>query len=302
MRMRFRLVCVAAALICMLAACSSVGARESLEQTIHVGGQSRSYLVYRPATLGRQKPAPLVVVLHGGFGSGAQAEKSYNWDAEADAEGFVVVYPDGVRRSWNAGGTCCGTALRDNIDDVGFLTEMIAAVSRAENIDPKLVYMAGISNGAAMAYRYACEGSTPVAAFGSVSGDMTEPCTHPHEVSVMEIHGLDDHNIPFGGGNGTKGVTHIKWLPVTQTIALFRRAAKCTMPATSTRGAVTTSVSVCSGGHEVILATIAGAGHQWPGGRPQGTFATALLHLDPPSTALDATQTLWHFFKKHESP
>jgi polyhydroxybutyrate depolymerase len=300
--MRFRLVCVTAALICMAVACSSALARESLEHSIKVGERSRSYLVYRPATLGRQKPVPLVVVLHGGFGSGAQAEKSYSWDAEADAEGFVVAYPDGVRRSWNAGGTCCGTALRDNIDDVGFLTEMIVAVSRAENIDPKRVYMAGISNGAAMAYRYACEGSMPVAAFGSVSGDMTEPCPHPHAASVMEIHGLDDHNIPFGGGNGTKGVTHIKWPPVTQTIDLFRRAGKCTMPATSTRGVVTTAVSVCTGGHEVILTTIAGAGHQWPGGRPQGMFATALLNLDPPSTVLDATATLWHFFKEHESP
>ena len=300
--MKCRLICITAALIWMLLGCTSTMARESVERRIDVNGLGRSYLVYRPAELGRQQQVPLVVVLHGGFGSGAQAEKSYNWDAVADAEGFVAVYPDGIRHSWNAGGTCCGKALRNNVDDVGFISRMIAAVSRAENIDAKRIYLTGISNGAAMAYRYACEGSTPVAAFGSVSGDMTMPCPHPHAASVMEIHGLDDRNIPFEGDYGSKGVTHIKWPPVMQTIDLFRRAANCTMPEKAARGVVTTSTSVCAEGREVILTTIAGAGHQWPGARPQGALAAALLHLDPPSTALDATRTLWHFFKKHESP
>jgi polyhydroxybutyrate depolymerase len=49
--------------------------------------------------LPRTTPAPLVVVLHGGFGNGAQAERAYGWDAEADRFGFVVAYPDGIRRS-----------------------------------------------------------------------------------------------------------------------------------------------------------------------------------------------------------
>jgi polyhydroxybutyrate depolymerase len=289
-------------LLCMLAACASASARASVERSIDIGGRSRTYLVYRPASLGYEKPVPLIVVLHGGFGSGAQAEKSYNWDAEADTEGFVVVYPNGVRRSWNAGGPCCGTALRDGVDDVGFLSGAIAAVSRAENIDASRVYLTGISNGAAMAYRYACEGSVPVAAFGSVSGDMTEPCRHSRAVSLMEIHGLDDHNIPFAGGQGSKGVTHINWPPVMQTLDLFRRAGACAAPVTSTRGAVATVASVCTGGREVILMTIAGAGHQWPGGRPPGRLVGALLGLDPPSTALDATRTLWDFFKRHEAP
>ena len=293
----------AIALICMLTCGSpAAAAQESIEHPIKAGGIERNYLSYRPAALGRQTPVPLVVVLHGGFGTGAQAEKSYRWDTEAEAGGFVVVYPDGVRRSWNAGGPCCGKAQRDHIDDVGFLTDMIAEVARAENIDPRRVYMTGISNGAAMAYRYACEGSTPIAAFGSVSGAMTEPCPHPRAPSLMEIHGLDDHNIPFERGNDTKGVTGISWPPLTETIDLFRRAGECIAPRTSTNGPVTTSVSACAAGREVVLTTIAGAGHQWPGGRSHTSLATALLHPDPPSMALDATATLWGFFKRHASP
>ena len=82
------------------------------------GDRDRTYLLYRPASLSQQVPAPLVVVLHGGYGSGSQAERSYHWDALADRQGFVVAYPDGIGRSWNAGGICCGPALRDNVDDV----------------------------------------------------------------------------------------------------------------------------------------------------------------------------------------
>ena len=77
------------------------------EHDISVGGLDRSYGVYRPA--GLTGPAPLVVMLHGGFGTGAQAEKSYGWDAQADAGHFVVAYPNGLDRAWDAGGGCCGS-------------------------------------------------------------------------------------------------------------------------------------------------------------------------------------------------
>jgi polyhydroxybutyrate depolymerase len=73
----------------------------SSSHTISVGGTSRAFLVYRPATL--PAAAPLVVMLHGGFGTGAYAEKFYNWDAEAGSGHFVVAYPDGLHRAWNTG-------------------------------------------------------------------------------------------------------------------------------------------------------------------------------------------------------
>jgi polyhydroxybutyrate depolymerase len=71
-----------------------------------VGGVRRTFIVYRPASL--PAAASLVVMLHGGFGSARQAQKSYGWDAEADRGQFVVAYPDGLGRAWNTGGGCCG--------------------------------------------------------------------------------------------------------------------------------------------------------------------------------------------------
>ena len=79
----------------------------SVGRTLSFGGRDRSYRLHRPAPGGGHGPVPLVVVLHGGYGSGGQAEQAYGWDALADRHCFLVAYPDGVGRSWNAG-WCCG--------------------------------------------------------------------------------------------------------------------------------------------------------------------------------------------------
>lgn len=267
------------------------------ENSIAVGGRDRTYILVRPAVLARTKPVPLVVVLHGGFGTGAQAEKSYRWDETAAAHDFVVVYPDGVRRSWNAGGGCCGTGASDAVDDVGFLDALIVKISADENIDPARIYLTGISNGAAMSYRYACDGRHAVAAIGSVAGTLPGGCPHPRPVSVMEIHGLQDRNIPFAGGVGPKGVTKVDWPGVQATLDIFRHTDGCAPTTTSRSGAVERSDSLC-GSRAVSLITIADAGHQWPGSADRPVIR-ALLGLDAPSTALDATTTLWNFFDAH---
>jgi len=74
--------------------------------TINLGGLARSYRLYIP--VGLASPAPLVVMMHGGFGSAQQAERAYGWNELADSAKFVVAYPDGVGRAWNVDGVCCG--------------------------------------------------------------------------------------------------------------------------------------------------------------------------------------------------
>lgn len=273
-------------------------------QPLHLqhADRERSYLLYRPESLLRREPVPLVLMLHGGFGSGRQAEQAYRWDKLADREGFVVVYPDGVGRSWNAGGMCCGPALREGVDDTGFLAQLIEVVAEAENIDRRRVYMTGMSNGAAMAYRYACEAGVSVAAIGPVAGTFSQACPNPRPVSVLAIHGLDDQNVPFAGGAGTKGVTKGNWFPVEQTLDAFRRAGRCEPAPTQKAGAVQTSTAHCEQGRDVVLITIDGAGHQWPGSVPSSGPLARLLPLDTPSTALDATSALWNFFRSHPAP
>ena len=265
-----------------------------------VGGQQRTYRLYRPAGL---TVAPLVIVLHGAAGSGRQAEAAYGWDAEADNGKFLVAYPDGIGHTWNVDADCCGAAARDDVDDVGFVSRL--AGSFGSLVDPSRVFATGISNGAMMAYRLACD-TRIFAAIGPDSGTMINNCPHPAPLSIIHVHGTADQIIPYDGGPGrldnagadARLPAKIDGPSVPSLIATWRRTDKCGAARTTTAGTVTTSTSACPGGRAVELITIAGAGHQWPGGR-SAPVLQRLLHLDPPSTALQATPTIWAFFAAH---
>ncbi|HET7017381.1 MAG TPA: PHB depolymerase family esterase [Streptosporangiaceae bacterium] len=264
------------------------------EHSMSVGGLDRSFGVYRPA--GLTGAVPLVVMLHGGFGTGAQAEKSYGWDAQADAAHFVVAYPNGLDRAWDAGGGCCGAPGRQRVDDVAFIAAVVSAIERAVPIDRHRIYATGISNGGIMDYALACR-TRIFAAIGPDSATELGRCPHPARVSVIHIHGTADKNIPYRGGLGD-GPGQIDGPAVPAVNARWRRIDRCGAPLTRTAGVVTTSVAHCPGGRAVELITIAGAGHQWPGGRPNW-LAEHLLHTDSPSKALNATKVIWHFFAAH---
>ena len=167
-------------------------------QTIDVGGVSRTFHLYRPP--GLSDGAPLVVMLHGGFGTGTQAERSYHWDSEADAGHFLVAYPDGLMRAWNAG-SCCGEPQRTNADDVGFITAMVGAIGQEIPIDRARVYATGMSNGAMMALRLGCQTDT-FAAIAPVAGTLETDCSGARPTSVLQIHGTADDRVPYNGGPG----------------------------------------------------------------------------------------------------
>ncbi|GAA1984848.1 PHB depolymerase family esterase [Catenulispora subtropica] len=266
----------------------------SSDQSILVGGRTRTFHLYRPRDL--PNPAPLVVMLHGGFGTGSQAEQYYGWDAEADRNHFAVLYPDGQNHAWNTGGGCCGDPGRQGTDDVAFITAAVRAVEAEVPIDPGRVYATGISNGGIMAYRLACD-SDLFAAIGPDSATQLGPCPAPKPLSVLHIHGSADTRIRYNGGEGD-GTAHIDGPPVPTVIADWRTTDACAPPTVAVSGPVTTSAAACADGRAVQLITIAGAGHQWPGS-PRRPGLEALLGTDAPSTALDATDVFWQFFAAH---
>lgn len=262
------------------------------------GGLRRTYRVYLPT--GIHGPAPLVVMLHGGGGSGAAAEHYYGWDTAADAEGFVVAYPDALGSrvaSWNVdGGGCCGQSARQGVDDVAFITALVGTLESEVPIDRDRVYVAGISNGGILAYTLACR-THLFAAVAAISATQLASCAHPNPTSIIHIHGLDDPIIPFGGGAGS-GVARIDGPPVTSVIEGWRQTDGCASPpAVAEAGPVTSELSPCPGGRAVELITIAGAGHGWPGSPPKSSGATA--GGTPPSQALNATAVVWSFFAAH---
>ncbi|NUW35520.1 polyhydroxybutyrate depolymerase [Nonomuraea sp. SMC257] len=256
--------------------------------TITVDGRQRSYRLHRPASLPAK--APLVVMMHGGFGSARQAERSYGWDAEADRRRFAVAYPDGPA-AWDVGDGCCGRPGREQVDDVAFITRMIADVGHRLGIDSGRVYATGISNGGMMAYRLACD-TRIFAAVGPVATTRLGDCPAPAPLSVIHIHGLADETVRFDGAAGT-GIAEIDGPPVPEVVAGWRAVDHCGRPTVTRSGPVTTEAARCARGRAVTLITVEGAGHQWPGGQ------VVRERADPPSKALDATAVIWDFFAAH---
>jgi polyhydroxybutyrate depolymerase len=257
--------------------------------SVHImtfGGLNRTYRVHKPA--GLSAAAPLVVMLHGAFGNGEQAENSYGWDQLADSSKFVVAYPDGIGRTWNGHG-CCGKAAWENIDDVGFITAMVGQISAALPIDKARVYATGISNGGIMSYALACN-SGMFAAIGPDSATMLDPCTAPHQTSVIHIHGTADKLVRYNGG---RGASTVNGPPIADVNAFWRKVDRCSPPDITTKAPVTTSTAACADHRGVVLITIAGGRHWWPGGK------TFLGRGDSTSRALNATQTIWQFFAAH---
>ena len=254
--------------------------------TMAFGGLDRTYRVHKPA--GLAAAAPLVVMLHGATGTGELAENSYGWDQLADSAKFVVAYPDGIGRAWNGHG-CCGKAMRENVDDVGFITALVGQISAGVPIDKSRVYAAGISNGGIMSYTLACNTGI-FAAIGPDSATMLDACTAPHPTSVIHIHGTADQLVPYNGGQGWSTVNGPS---IADLNAFWRKADQCGPPDVTTNAPLTTSRAACADKRSVELITIDGGKHQWPGG------TTSLGKRDPTSHALNATQTIWQFFATH---
>lgn len=257
-------------------------------RTIDVDGVERTYRVHVPGSLAAE-PA-LVVMLHGALGSAAQAEGAYGWNPAADRAGFLVAYPDGDHRTWNAGG-CCGPPADNGVDDVAFVAAIVAELQDEFGVDPARTFATGMSNGAMMAYRLACE-TDLFAAIAPVAGTIVTVCDDPSPTSVVHIHGLDDDMVRMDGEIGD-GAARVGGTPVLEAVAVWHQASECAEPAVRTEGEVTTASAACSGGRNVVLITVANAGHQWPGSVPRRGAA------DPPSTAIDATAAIWAFFDAH---
>ena len=260
------------------------------QHQIDIGGQARSYRVFVPPTLDRSRPAPLVLVLHGGNNTAEDMAKATLFDREAAAGEFIAAYPEGVGKAWNAG-TCCGAAPRRGLDDVAFLTQVLDRLQADYPVDSERVFVAGVSNGAMMAYRFACERADRVKAVGSVAGAVVSDCQPSRPVSVLEIHGTEDPLVPYQGGQPS-AVEAQNAPPYTATPAMVQRWAEiagCPAPAPAqVAGPVTTdSWTGCRNGSAVRLVTVQGAGHIW--------FASG---LGSANGALDATSTIWRFFSE----
>ena len=155
---------------------------------IKSGGLVRTYRLYVPASYSG-KPVPLLVALHPALSDGAGMEKLTRFDNLADRYGVIVAYPDGVARMWNAD-RCCGRPMKENIDDVGFINDMVAKIESNYAIDTTRKYVAGFSNGAFLAHHIACVEPDAFTAYAVTGGAITDAnCPDTQPTPILLIHG-----------------------------------------------------------------------------------------------------------------
>ncbi len=264
--------------------------------TLAIGGRERTWRLYVPSTL-PSGPAPLVIGLHGGFGSGEQFERTARFNEQAEEGRFLAAYPDGtgVFSTWN-GGRCCGYAVRENVDDVAFIEAMVDAISAEYSVNPARIYAAGHSNGGIMALRLACE-SGRFRAVGAVAGSLEVPqCNPSRSVSTLLIHGDADESHPLEGGQGPDSVSNVDFTSVGNSMAVLAPAMGCSGGSQdNVGGAITTTIWLgCPPGVVVELQVVAGASHNWPGG------VAGVIFGANPSDKLNATAELWVFFSQFQ--
>lgn len=274
--------------------------------TLQYGGLTRLYRVHVPAEYDGTRPVALLFALHGGGGNMEYQEDDarYGQIANAEREGYVVVFPNGFSKfksgkfaTWNAG-ACCGAARDNHVDDVGFIREIVGHLTRQLNIDRARIYATGMSNGGMMAYRLACDMSDVFKAIASVAGtDNTLACTPQHPVAVLHIHAQNDDHVLFNGGAGPAArdkAAVADFTSVPNTIAKWVKLDGCSPTprrVLEKPGAYCDAYSSCKEGVQVELCVTASGGHSWPGAeKTRGA---------PSSKAISANEVMWDFFNRH---
>jgi polyhydroxybutyrate depolymerase len=288
-------------LFALLYVSSAAAAGEGAE-TLVAGGLTRNYVVRAPAE--SSSKVPLVIVLHGGGGNAANAENMTGFTAKARKEGFIVVYPNGtgplddLLLTWNAG-HCCAYAMKHDVDDVGFINALIDELIRRYPVDAHRIYVTGMSNGGMMTHRLGRELSGRIAAIApvvaTVFGDEAKAA---HPVPALMINGMLDENVPYQGGppggRGARGWDGTPTQPAVKQVEYWAAANGCTpAPDKDENAKWLLWRSACPSTKDVALYLVKDNGHAWPGGQPGSRRG------DTPSTALNATDVIWDFFRAH---
>lgn len=284
-------------LVCLLFAGESF-AQNTISGTIQSGGLTREYLLYVPAAYTGNTAVPLLFNLHGYSSNNLEQLFYGDFRPIADTANFLIVLPNGTmdaqgNRFWN---TFLGNS---NIDDVGFLRDLLNTLQTNYNIDANRVYSTGMSNGGFMSYALACEMNDRITAIASVTGTMIQSklnaCNPARPVPVMEIHGTADNTVPY---NGAPASTFVAIPTLMSTWANLNNCDPTPMvtpvPNTNTTDGCTAEHQIYTGGDygsTVEHYKVIGGAHTWPG----AAFNIGITNQD-----FSASKEIWRFFSQYQ--
>jgi polyhydroxybutyrate depolymerase len=260
-------------------------------------GHKREYLLYVPRSYDRAKPTPLVISMHAAMNWPAFPMKISQWNIAADANGFIVVYPSGTGtgpRTWFME----GSRTPSRMPDVRFISELIDTLEATYDIDPTRIYVDGLSNGGGMAFVLSCTLSHRIAAVGAVAAAQSLPwswCADSTPVPMIAFHETADPIVPYNGGK--VWIAPLPFPSVRTWVAGWARRNRCgPNPVDAVVAADVTRLEYtdCAEDATVVLYTVVGGGHTWPGGKPMPGWLVGRTSNSP-----DATSLMWAFFREH---
>ena len=293
------LVLIALPAILALVDATSFHVRNRSNESIVSSGEVREFLLYVPSSYDAARTTPLVISMHGGATWPAQQMHLSRWNLLAEENGFIVVYPAGTGfpKSWE---TFDPDARLEG--DVRFVSELIDTLQAAYNIDPARIYANGMSNGGGMAFVLSCTLSDRIAAVGMVAPAQTLPpgwCANPTPVPMIAFQGDADPILLYEGGPMRDPINPNPpvFPAVRDFVARWAKRNRCGLsPLESEVVAEATRLEYqdCAGDAGVVLFTIHGGGHTWPGGEPLPEWFAG-----PTNHSIDATRLMWAFFQEH---
>ena len=271
--------------------------RNAPNGSIMSSGRKRDYLLYVPKTYDARKPTPLVISLHAAALWATPQMKTSKWNDVADRAGFLVVYPTAS----NQGGVRIFHVEKNALlmQDVLFISDLIDTLSAHYNIDKSMVYANGLSNGGGMSFALSCTLGNRIAAVGLVASAQTLPfdwCPDKRPVPVIAFHGTADPAVPYHGG--TSWVTAVPFPDITKFMTQWARRNGCNGAPADSDVAIDVarrSYTQCTDSADVVLYSVKGGGHTWPGGEPLPAWL-----VGPTSSSINASQLMWQFFRQHK--
>ena len=287
------------------------GASAAAADTIMIGKAKRQYTVQLPGT----KPAPLVIVLHGNTQTGADMVMRTAWPDVAKREGFGVVFPDGLNHAWadlRPTNLRAGRVPPYGTDDVAFIAKLVEKLVGDGSVDPRRIYITGISNGGAMTMTLLCKRADLFTAAASVAINLTDqsagPCKPSRPVPMLMMNGTADPLVPYEGGRGSSRFAVDGFWSVEKTLGFWRKINGCEATDTavtelddtdrSDRSTVTRIESKCPPGRDVVLYRVNDGGHRMPGSSDARFPRLANTFLGPQNHDIDGAETIWTFFKR----
>ncbi len=296
-----------------------IAVSETVRVSLAHDGINRSYLAYLPSRYDDSRAWPVVMMLHGGGGTGRAAARETGWIGKAEQKGFIAVFPEALPRNpnrrsrlagnpqlWNDGSGRFHRHSDSLPDDVGFLNTVLDDLAARFTVDDARIFVSGFSNGASMAFHAGVELQNRIAAIAPVSGAYwgESPPDMRFPVSVYYITGTADPLNPLQGGVPVlpfkSAAEQIPKPPVQVSVDKWVTALGCADTASDAESPVEVKTILyqnCKGGTQVIFTSVAGLGHHWPGGRnflPEKIAGPGRTYRD-----FDATDEIWTFFSKN---